>query len=222
VRVPVEVVAAEPDALEELGHPLHQVGPEGLPVDPQGSPDDVLDQLARVQRRERVLEHDLAVPPIRSPCLAVQTIDPVRPLEPLELLPLGGEQLLPSHREQGVQAGVVLVGRAVVHPALGRVRQAADASAERALAASALPDDPHRLAGPYLEADTVDRSDVADDPLESSLPDREVLPQIPHPQEGAAGGGVHAGRRVLSRDGHGVVSRVGMCSGSTPTSCADW
>ena len=65
VRVAVAVLRVEADEPEQLGHPVRAALAVEV-VDLERLGDDVVDRQARVQRRVRVLEHDLQVPAHRA------------------------------------------------------------------------------------------------------------------------------------------------------------
>ena len=79
VRVAVEVLPAEPDLLQQLDHAFGQVGAGRLAIDAERPADDVDDEMARIERGERILEHDLAVAPELPPGVAADPVDAPAP-----------------------------------------------------------------------------------------------------------------------------------------------
>src|SRR5581483_3719855 len=81
VRVARGRVAREPDHLEQLPNPVGRApAARDEAVDAQRLADDPADAVARVQRRERVLEDHLHPPPQR-PELALAEVGDVVPVE---------------------------------------------------------------------------------------------------------------------------------------------
>ena len=78
VREPVRVLRAQSDRLEELVHAPALLPPAlGDPVDLERLGDDVADGQARVERRVRVLEHDLQLAPVFAHLAALEARDVV-------------------------------------------------------------------------------------------------------------------------------------------------
>src|SRR4029453_12326686 len=73
VRVTVDVVRVEADQIDQLTHPVPpRAARSHLWVDLERPPDDVGDRHPGVQRRVRVLHHELDVAPGPSYCTSVQ------------------------------------------------------------------------------------------------------------------------------------------------------
>src|SRR5690606_5012813 len=79
-------------------------------------------------------------------------------------------QIAPSPAQRLARQGREILGREA-HPPAGEWGQAQDPAAERGLARSRLADHGHRLAGADVDADAVDRPDVADDATEETAAD---------------------------------------------------
>ena len=80
VREPCDCGPGEPDQVEQLGHPLPPLGPGADPLDGQRLSQDRAHPHPRVQRRERVLEHELdvaaeTVAPAPGPRAEVAAVD---------------------------------------------------------------------------------------------------------------------------------------------------
>src|SRR5262249_6171017 len=65
MREIVHLRAAQSHALEQCGHPLAPLSPRQRFVNLEGLTDDIAGALARIERRERVLENDLQLPAVR-------------------------------------------------------------------------------------------------------------------------------------------------------------
>ena len=68
MREPVDVLGVEPHALEQVAHAVLRLAPRHA-VQAQRRADDLADALARVQRRDRVLEDELDLAAHRLSCL---------------------------------------------------------------------------------------------------------------------------------------------------------
>ena len=107
----------------------------------------------------------------------------------------------------------------------GRLDEPQDEPTDGRLAAARLADQAERLAAPDVEADAVDGLDRGDRPLHDPAPDREVLDEVPDPDERAirvAGGG----RRALAGDGcrrrrHLAHGRLDRHAGAAPVVAAE-
>ena len=198
MRITVEVVPAEPHLLEQRDHALGQLGPRGLAIDAEGAPDEVDDEVPRVQRRERILKHHLAIAPESPHLAALEQIDAVPPLDL-------AERGVVRMREQRLQPGALIRLEVVVDAAAGRLGKAAHTAAERALAAAALADEPDGLAAPYVEADAVHGADVTDHPLKDTLADGIILFEVADREQEVARPRRGLGRSRLSGDVHAVL-----------------
>ena len=206
MRVAVEVLAAEADLLEEFHHALRQRRTGGLAIDLQRPSDDVLNEMARVDGGERVLEDHLAVAPEVPPGVALQAVDPVGRLDLRERPALRLAAVGLGHREECVQAVAMLGGEPEIDAAAGRVAEGGDAAAERGLAAAGFADEADRLAAPDVEANAVDRAHLADDALQCAFLDGEVLLQPAHANgEVVARGGRPVGEGRVRGHRHGVL-----------------
>jgi hypothetical protein len=117
VRVAVQVLTTQAHLFEQADDPCAQVAARRSAVHAQRPSDDVADQLARVQRRERVLEDDLRVATKPPPGLAAQPVDPVCRLQRLQLGPLVVRAVIGGHRQQRVEVRNPLGGQVEVDPA---------------------------------------------------------------------------------------------------------
>ena len=147
MRVTARRVRRQPDDLEQLADALRCALPAEQTVRTQRLADDPADAVARVQRRERILEHHLHPPPQRTQLALAE----LRDVLPVEQDASGGRLVQPQDR-----------------PPDGR------------LAAAGFADEPKRLAALDLERHVVDRTDVADMPVEDDAaldrkPDAEVF-----------------------------------------------
>ncbi len=77
----MQVLATQAHLLQQVDDLLGELAARRLPLHLERAPDDVPDQVSRVQRRERVLEHDLAVAAIPLPGVALEEVDPVPVLD---------------------------------------------------------------------------------------------------------------------------------------------
>src|SRR5665811_1777669 len=110
----VEVLASETDALQEGHDALGELLARCLVVDAQRPSDDVLDEMPRVQRAERVLEDDLAVAAIGPPRLSCQLVDAVLGADALDLPLLLVAPPCLRYRLDLVEASDILVREAEV------------------------------------------------------------------------------------------------------------
>jgi hypothetical protein len=190
-------------------------------VDPQGAPHDIDHELAWVQRGERVLEHDLAVPAVPAPRVLRHAIDPVSGGERLHLGIMLGPAVGRIDRSENVEALDRGIVHAEVHATCRRRHQSRDASPQGGLAASALSHEAHRRASRDVEADAIDRSHVAGHPLENAFADREVLREVAHVDHIAAGSsGQRLGGQGGDRAHRPIAASCGMSAGSTPSAAA--
>ena len=81
VGIAVEVLPAHADLLEQLDDALGQLGAGRLAIDPQRPADDVLDEVARIERGEGILEDDLAVAAESPPGRPADPVDAVERLQ---------------------------------------------------------------------------------------------------------------------------------------------
>ncbi len=93
---------------------------------------------------------------------------------------------LPPNRPQRASAKPGDVTALEQDAALGGLEQADDRPAEGGLAAAGLADQPEGFAFPYREGDVVHRVHARDLALQEPFPDREVLLDVPHFDEGVA------------------------------------
>ena len=154
MRVAPHVFRPQAHEAKELHHPVGSFLGIAFAVDEQGLADDVQEGHARVQRRERVLEDHLHLPPkgpqpaLRNRC-HVQDFTVVR------------KENLTGRRRDGAQ----------------------DAAGSRGLAAAALADERQRLSPLEKEGHVVHRLHVADGLLENPPPYGEILLQPSHVEE---------------------------------------
>src|SRR5581483_11505311 len=183
VREAAHELGPQSDQAQELGDPLDPLSSAADPVDQERLADDLQERHAWVQRRERVLEDHLHLTPQRPHAAAwdVRDVD--------DLAMLGAEQDLAS---RGIE-------------------RAQDAARGRRLATARLAHERERLALPDLEADVVDRADVADNAAQETPLDREVLLQVPDVEQRLVGARAVRGRQVSA---HRVATGATAWSGA--------
>jgi hypothetical protein len=176
MRVTVEMLAAQPDLFEQVDDPLCQLRSGRLPVDFEGSTDDVLDQLARIERGKRLLEHDLAVASVTTPGVTLHAVDAMERVELLEFAPLVRGPVLLGHRQQRVEPAEGLATEAEEDASVRRICETGDTASQGGLATTAFSHKAERFPGPDIEADPIDCLDVADDVCE--VPARSLVAVI--------------------------------------------
>ncbi len=210
--IAIQMLSAKADLFQELNDLFGQIRPRRLLVHAQRPTDDVLDELAGVQRRKRFLEDHLAIAAVASPRVTLHHIDAMCFLERCQvgLVALGAES--GRQGQQLIELPALLGWETEVHTAECGIGEATHAPSQSGLATAALTNEAHRLAPAQVEADTIDCLDLADNLLQCSFLDGEMLLEIAHGEKDVV---ILHERRRSEADGAGHcsgLSNEGFCS----------